>query len=276
MLTFARPARHRSPPSGVGAASPPVLAPATGGARPSLIPALLRDLPIQRAQKTTKGNKTKKKAKVKARSWYDRRHATAYGYSNSRKNRRLQGPHFIPHVAKRVMAERAMIANPLFDPSRISSRSSLLPSPGQSRKLFSQYERNTGVKIPLSQKKAHDRQYKRLLEQRHTGKTSAVRSKATAKAMEMNPMTTYAHGTVASQAEIGGKGERESTVTPDIELMEGMTKGGPVPKFAKVDFGPGGFDEKHRTQMLRHSGKISKGEEDLSELELSSDDEYDD
>ena len=86
-------------------------------------------------------------------------------------------------------------------------------------------------------------------------------------------ISTYGHGRKITPQEISGKGERRTTVAPDLDKMEKMKKGKKAPKFDRIDEGEG-FKSRHLQKLLRDTGTVSRGEEDLSELELSSDDEY--
>lgn len=206
--------------------------------------------------------------------WYGERQRTAYGYSNSTGKKSLQGPHFVPHIAKTVMSERSVERNPNFDPSRIYEGSGVLPTSGQARRLLKHHEQLSGDQIPMERKKELDQAYKEQLKLRKTAPTSEERILATTRAMELNPMTTYAHGRKATHAEISGKGERRTTVSGDVDLMENMKKGTSAPIFRKIDYGPGHFKQKHLDKFLRDTGSISRGEEDLSDLDTDSEDEY--
>jgi hypothetical protein len=208
------------------------------------------------------------------RNWYESRERTAYGYTNTDENVRLQGPHTVPHIGKRVMAENAVDSGTGFDPEAISEGTGVLPSHGQSRRLMREYEERTGITIPDDQKRDHDTAYRQLLANRLTG-THDQRVTATRQAMELNPLTTYALGRKATHDEIKGKGERRKSVAPDLTLMGSMTTQGPMPTFNKVDLPQGkSHNPSHMKKMMRDLGKMNRGEDDLSELELSSDDEY--
>lgn len=208
----------------------------------------------------------------KPKGWFTaRRERTSFSLTSGTSR---QGPHFIPHVAKRLMGERSVENNPDFDPSAITVRSAMFPSLGQARKLFRRYQENTGVKIPRKKLVAHQAAYGKALHGKEHAKTPEARIKATVKAMELAPMTTYAHGLIPTHDQMKGKGERKTTVAPDLDKMENMKKGKKAPKFQRVDFG-GGFPEEHLEKLLRDTGTVSRGEEELSELDTSSDEEYD-
>ena len=261
-------AAEAAPPARGAAGTAPAAARTQAAARPPLaFPSIAASAPIQRAKGT---NKKKKKVYV-SHGWFPKRRSpTSYSLTSGS---RRQGPHFIPHVGKIVMSERSRLNNPKFNPARIRARSGLLPSPGQARKLMRIYQEKTGLIVKPSHLKKLDLRYRRLLEQRSKAKTQAQRERATARAIELNPMSTYGHGRKITPQEISGKGERRTTVAPDLDKMEKMKKGKKAPKFDRIDEGEG-FKSKHLEKLLRDTGKVSKGEEDLSELELSSDDEY--
>ena len=203
--------------------------------------------------------------------WYDKRAKTAYGDTTGLG---YQGPHTIPHIGKRVAAQHASEALTGFDPVAISERTGLLPSPGQGRRLLREYEENTGTTIPRSNKKSWNQRYKGALARRDLG-TREQQVRATVEAMELNPLATYSLDKKASHDEIKGKGERRHTVAPDLELMSAMDRDSPMPSFAKVDL-PSKPAHKltHMHKLFRDTGKVNLGEDDLSEFELSSDDEY--
>ena len=213
----------------------------------------------------------KKRKKATTTGWFPvRRNLTSFSLtSGSRK----QGPHFIPHVGKILMGERSRLRNPAFDPGKIRLRSGLLPSAGQARKLMRIYQHRSGIKISPKALKRLDTKYKKVLEQRRKAKTPAARERTTAKAIELNPMATYGHGRVPTPSEMAGKGERRTTVAPDLDKMEKMKKGKNAPEFERIDEGEG-YKSKHLEKLLRDTGTVSRGEEELSEMELSSDDEY--
>ncbi|MBC8053124.1 MAG: hypothetical protein H7Y13_08665 [Sphingobacteriaceae bacterium] len=206
------------------------------------------------------------------KDWYANRSKTAYGYTTGLS--RHQGPHTFPHIGKVVAAEHAIETNPQFDPVAISERTGAIPSAGQQRRLVREYEEATSSTIPDARKSAHDKAYKEALTRRDTG-THEERVAATRDAMELSALTTYSLHQKASHDEIKGKGERRKTVTPDLEEMAKMKRGDALPKLAKVDI-PKNPSHKvsHLTKLARDMGQIFKGNDDLSELELSSDDEY--
>lgn len=224
------------------------------------------------------GGRSPSKYKKRARSstaaspnWYDERAKTAYSHTTGTGN---QGPHTIPHIAKRVAAKNALALNPNFDPVAIPERTGLIPSAGQARALLREYEEETGSSIPLERKKSFDRHYRDALSRRDIG-AHGNRVLATRDAMELNPLTTYSLEKVATHDEIKGKGERRSTVTPDLDLMSKMTKSGPIPEFKKVDFPSTPSHKPSRLKkFLRDMGRMYQGGDDQSELDLSSDDEY--
>ena len=259
-------------PATSGPAPAAAAAPMGAAARPRLpFGSIAVEPPIQRVNVPRK-RKARRRRKVGVHGgWFPLRRApTSYSLTSGT---RQQGPHFIPHIAKVVMAERSRQNNPKFDPSAIRVRSGLLPSPGQARRLMRIYQQKTGLKIKSARLKKLDAQYKKRLEERKKAKTPAAREKATARAIELNPMSTYGHGRAITSAEISGKGERRTTVAPDLDLMEKMKKGKKAPKLKRIDPGEG-YKSKHVEKLLRDTGKVALGEEDLSELELSSDDEY--
>lgn len=203
--------------------------------------------------------------------WYDRRAKTAYSHTTGLGH---QGPHTVPHIGKRVTAEHAIQTDPMFDPVAISQRTGVIPSPGQGRALLREYEEATGSTIPDAHKKQWDAQYKDAISRRDTG-THEERVRATRDAMELNPLATYSLHQKASHDEIKGKGERRKTVTPDLELMRGMKKTDPMPKFAKVDFPKTPVHKTaHLHKLVRDTGQLYGGNDDLSEFELDSDEEY--
>ena len=206
--------------------------------------------------------------------WYGSRERTAYGYTNSDENVRLQGPHTVPHIGKRVMAENAVNSGTGFDPEAISERTGVIPSAGQSRRLMREYEQRTGIAIPDDQKRDHDTAYRQALANRSVG-SHDERVAATRQAMELSPLSTYAHGRMATHDEIKGKGERRNTVANDLTLMGTMSAQGPMPAFRKVDLPQGAsHNPDHLRKMMRDIGRMNLGQDDLSEFELSSDDEY--
>ena len=203
--------------------------------------------------------------------WYDKRAKTAYGDTTGLG---YQGPHTIPHIGKRVAAQHASEALTGFDPVAISERTGLLPSPGQGRRLLREYEENTGSTIPRSNKKSWNRRYKGALARRDLG-TREQQVRATVEAMELNPLATYSLDKKASHDEIKGKGERRHTVAPDLALMSAMDRDSPMPSFAKVDLpSKPAHKPSHMHKLFRDTGKVNLGEDDLSEFELSSDEEY--
>jgi hypothetical protein len=214
-------------------------------------------------------------APVTDEDWFGhKREKTAYGYTNPKNQKGLQGPHFLPHIGKEMMSERSIQRNPNFDPSMIYEGSSVIPTPGQARKLLSHHEQASGTKIPMHKKKELDQDYKELLRQKREASTKKERIHASVQAMERNPMTTYAHGSIATRPEIKYKGENRKTVGPDLDKMEQMQKGQPDPTFAKIDHGRGDFKAKHLSQYLRQHGQISRGDPNLSDLDTDSEDEY--
>jgi hypothetical protein len=152
------------------------------------------------------------------------------------------------HIGKRAMAEASVYVNKGFDPSRIRTRSGILPSAGQS-----------------------------LLEDRESG-PGAKRRRATSEAMEMNALATYAHGREATDPELKGKNENRGDATQDLTALAGWEKGTPRPAvqtldgedFSQAFFGAGafGFQTDWNDKYFRDIGAISRGDEDLSEFEL--------
>ncbi|MEY4239998.1 MAG: hypothetical protein RL339_2599 [Pseudomonadota bacterium] len=222
-----------------------------------------------------KGKKkgAKKHGGIGKNNWYRRRHRTAYGSLDPSGKRTRQGPHTVPHIMKVVMAERSVKKNPAFNPLNIPMRSGLLPSPGQSRALLNQYEKQNKVAIPLAHKRAFNERNKRLAHQISNVPTTDERQRAVTALMEHNPLVTYALARPYTPAEIAGGGENQNTVAPDLDRAEKMTKHGPMPKFGKLDIPPGEYQQKHIKKLLRDIGKVSRGEEDLSDMEIDSDDE---
>lgn len=229
--------------------------------------------PAQLAKGKTKTTPKAKKAKTTktAKGLRYGRFTTAYGVTTATGN---QGPHTIPHVAKVLAVENAQALNPGFSVDNIRERSGLIPSAGQARKLVGNVEKATNTKISKPNKVRLDRHYKRLLAARKSG-SPEERQLATLKLLELNPIGTYSLHQPASHDELKGKGERRTTVKPDLVKMSNMTKGGPVPTFSKVDLPqiPQHSDE-HVEKYLRDTGKLYKGEDDHSDLDLSSADEY--
>lgn len=222
-------------------------------------------------KKRSTGYGTRPRTGVPTANWYEDRADTAYGHTTGLGT---QGPHTVPHVGKRVATENASTVNPNFDPVAISTRTGVIPSAGQARRIVRDYETNTGSTIPDANKRKLDQEYKAALARRNTG-THAERVAATRDAMEMSPLSTYSLHKKATHDEIKAKGERRHNVQPDLDLMGKMKKGSPMPTFAKVDLpSTPAHNPAYMHKMFRDTGQIYKGNDDLSEFELSSDDEY--
>lgn len=200
-----------------------------------------------------------------------RRFKTAYGVTTGTGN---QGPHTIPHIGKRVAVENAYKRNKHFRIDRVRVRTGLIPSAGQNRRLIRNFEKSTNSKISTARKLKLDRDYKKLLELKENG-TEEQRINATLKLFELNALGTYSLHQQASRSELKGKGERRTTVEPDLIKMSKMVKGGKAPKFSKVDNPKKPQHRKeHLEKFYRDTGKLYRGEDDHSDMELSSDDEY--
>ena len=216
-------------------------------------------------------------------AWYgSKRSKTAYSYTSGTGG---QGPHTFPHIGKRAMAEASVYVNKGFDPSKIRTRSGILPSAGQNRRLIREYETNSGQVIPNDRKRKLDQGYTSLLDSRESG-SAAKRRRATAEAMEMNAMATYGHGRNATAPELKNKNENRDDATQDLTTLASWDKGTPRPAVQTLDgedftqsfFGPGafGFQPDWNDKYFRDIGAISRGDDDLSEFELTSDEEYSD
>lgn len=226
---------------------------------------------VAQLAKGTQG--AKKKKKHGSSDWFrSKRERTSFSLTSGTSK---QGPHTVPHILKVLMALRSRQNNPSFNAARIKARSGLLPSAGQARKLMLRHQKLTGRKVSLGRLKALDKLYKKRLLERANAKTQAERERATAQAIELNPMSTYGHGRKPTAAEMAGKGERRTTVASDLDKMEKMKKGKKAPKFERIDKTEG-FSSKHSEKFMRDIGKVSRGEEDLSELDTSSEEEYSD
>lgn len=205
-------------------------------------------------------------------AWYGaKRQPTAYGFTTTEGR---QGPHAFAHIGKRSAAEASMLSNRAFNPANIRARTGVLPSAGQARNLLANYEKNTGVPIEKSKKRSLDEAYKGALKVPATAKSKKARNTAVVRAMELNPLATYSHGTPATDAQIAGKGEDRTVATGDLGRLASWNKGDPRPALDAFDPGAGGFDPAYTDKYLRDIGGMSRGEEELSDLELSSADEY--
>lgn len=209
-------------------------------------------------------------------SWYGtRRETTAYGHLS---DPRRQGPHTVAHIGKRVMAESSTTANPNFDPTGIPGRTGIIPTPGQTRTLLGDYQYNSGTFIPKDRLKRFDKEYTSLFKRRTQG-TPDERRRSTVKLMELNPLATYGHGRLVTKAEIKGKGENRRRLAGDVEKLSTGQRPKKRPKLTHTDEeefpqGKSGFESEHFDKYLADIGTIATGDEDLSDLELTSDDEY--
>ena len=91
----------------------------------------------------------------------------------------------------------------------------------------------------------------------------------------MSPLATYAHGRKATRAEIKGKSEDRYKGGADLRVLKDLQKGNAPP--ALETFDPGGSSAHSPAavnKMLRDITKMSRGGEDFSEFELSSDESY--
>jgi hypothetical protein len=206
--------------------------------------------------------------------WYGKqRQPTAYAFTTGTGD---QGPHTFAHVGKRAMAEASTVSNTGFDPTAVNPRSGILPSPGQARRLLSEYEKATDTKIDKKRKVELDVAYKQALKERATGKTKKARLDATVRAMELNPLATYSHGTVASKGEIAGKGEKRDKAVADLVVLGGLKKGELPTGLSVYDPGAAKFPSARMSKYLRDIGRVAQGYEDLSDMEADSDEEYSD
>ena len=98
------------------------------------------------------------------------------------------------------------------------------------------------------------------------------------RAMEISALGTYAFGRKATPEEIKGKGESRTKAIADLKQLAALGKGEALPAgLQSFDPNSEGHDPRHMAQYGRAVGRVAAGdEEELSDLEQSSADEYSD
>lgn len=215
-------------------------------------------------------------------AWYPKDRArTAYSFTSGTGG---QGPHTFPHIGKRGMGEASVRSRKGYDPKKIKARTGILPSPGQNRRLLRMYEENSGQVVDKKRKRELDTSYMKALDPKRRKKAKGN----TAEAMELNVLATYAHGRKATDPELAAKGEKRDVAAPDLKALANWKKGDARPTLTAIDqedfsqtgiftkAGAHGIDTNYMDKYLRDIGSVARGDEDLSDLDLSSDDEYSD
>jgi len=204
---------------------------------------------------------------------YARRARTSFGLTSGL-NR--QGPHTFPHIGKRTAVEMGHASNKGFSIGNIPVGTGLLPTAGQNRRLLRAYEEENGVAILPQHKRALDKAYRNALMKREAAATQEEREGSTAKAMEMNVLATYGHGTIPTAAEMKGKGEsRSGSVAGILEMLKMGASVDPA-KLAMYDQNAAKrYSKRRMRKYLKDTASMAVGDDEHSAAEFTSDEEYD-